>query len=368
MRTGGPSSARPGGHRCEKENLNVKTRVFIKQFSTEQGLWAQRNSALACSRAALIVSPLLMAPKPQPITATTRYAAVYGHPVKHSASPAMHNAAIVELGLNWRYLAFDVEPADLRAAITGAQRMKFIGLNLTVPHKLLALEMLDELDTSARTYGAVNTVLFEGRTQSADWAPLRSCDPGEVRETRSRGFNTDAFGIAQSLREDLGMNVLRSVLVLGAGGAARAAILKLADGGAKDLYLVNRTVTKAEQIAKEIRDRFPEVEVHLSYPANKVDLVLNATSLGLKANDPLPYDSARFSFKDGGAAYDMIYQPAETRFLKEAAGAGCRTANGLGMLLYQGAKALEIWAGVPAPVEVMRRALKDHIYGENKSL
>ncbi|HEV8542008.1 MAG TPA: shikimate dehydrogenase [Verrucomicrobiae bacterium] len=308
-----------------------------------------------------------MAPKPQPITATTRYAAVYGHPVKHSASPAMHNAAMAEMGLNWRYLAFDVDPADLRAAIAGARQMKFIGLNLTVPHKLLAIDMMDELDPSAETYGAVNTVLFEGRTQSGDWAPLRSCDPGEVRETRSRGFNTDAFGITRSLREDLGMKVHDTVLVLGAGGAARAAILRLAGDCVRELYLVNRTLAKAEQIGREIRARFPGIEVRLGYPANRVDLVLNATSLGLKPSDPLPYDPAQFSFKNCGAAYDMIYQPVETPFLKEAAGVGCRIANGLGMLLYQGAKALEIWAGVPAPVEVMRRALKEHIYGENKT-
>src|SRR5688572_32947553 len=116
----------------------------------------------------------------QAISATTRICAVYGHPVKHSASPAMHNAAMHALGLNWRHSAFDVHPDHLREAICGAGAMKFVGLNLTVPHKLLAVEMIDELDESARTWGAVNTVLFEGQLASGEWKPMRECHPEEI--------------------------------------------------------------------------------------------------------------------------------------------------------------------------------------------
>ncbi len=303
----------------------------------------------------------------QPIAATTRYLAVYGHPVKHSASPAMHNAALAHLGLDWRYLAFDVHPEKLRDAIQGAEQMKFLGLNLTVPHKLLAVDIVQELDDSAREWGAVNTVLFEGKSAGEDWKPLRLCDPATLTATRSRGFNTDAYGITRSIQEDLNLALRGStVLVLGAGGAGRTAALKLATEGVKKLYLVNRTRAKAEEIATEIRVRCPEVETEIGYPKGRIDLALNATSLGLQAGDPLPYSPGEFNLNQAAAAYDMIYRPAETRFLAEAARAGARIANGLGMLLYQGARALEIWSGAPVPVEIMRRALRENIYGKGQ--
>lgn len=299
------------------------------------------------------------------ISAVTRICAVYGHPVKHSASPAMHNAAFEALGLDWRYLAFDVLPNDLQSAIRGSAAMRFVGLNLTVPHKLLAMDIVDEFDDSARTWGAVNTVLFEGQTATGDWKPMRQCDPSEITEVRTRGFNTDADAITRSIKEDLGISVSgTTVLLLGAGGAGRTAALKLASVQVKHLHLVNRTMSKAEAVAMEIGERFPEVAVSLGYPEGSVDLVLNGTSAGLKADDSLPYDASRFSLKKAGAAYDMIYRPAQTKFLGEAERSGCKIANGLGMLLYQGAKALEIWSGMQAPIEIMRRALQQQIYGK----
>ena len=277
----------------------------------------------------------------------------------------MHNAAIKELGLDWRYLAFDVHPAELPEAIRGAQRMKFLGLNLTIPHKLLALELVEELDSSAKEWGAVNTILFEAQCPEEDWKPLRLCDASKITTTRTRGFNTDAYGIARAVEEDLHFRIRGStILILGAGGAGRTASLKLATEGAKKLYLVNRTRSKAEEVAREIRARCPEVAVQLGYPEERIDLVLNATSLGLNASDPLPFSESEFSLNKAAAAYDMIYRPAETPFLREAARAGVTTANGLGMLLYQGAKALEIWSGEKAPIETMRAALKEHIYGK----
>lgn len=299
------------------------------------------------------------------ISATTRICAVYGRPVKHSASPAMHNAALKSLGLNWRYLAFDVHPESLKTAIQGAAAMKFVGLNLTVPHKILAMKIVDELDDSARSWGAVNTVLFEGRTGSAGWKPLRDCDLEAVTGIRTCGYNTDADAITRSITEDLRLQLSgTTVLLLGAGGAGRTTALKLASDGVAQLFLVNRTMSKAGEIASEIQKRFPEVKTTLGYPEKPVDLVVNGTSLGLRTDDPLPFDGSSFSLKQAGAAYDMIYRPAETRFLTEAARNGCRIANGLGMLLYQGAKALEIWTGTAAPVDVMRAALKEQIYGK----
>lgn len=298
-----------------------------------------------------------------PICATTRYCAVYGYPVKHSASPAMQNAGIEALGLDWRYLAFPVHPDNLRDAIRGAMTMKFVGLNLTVPHKLLALDMVDALDASARTWGAVNTVRFEARDQDGQWKPLHAF-ADVPNELRAVGFNTDADAITRSIREDLQFNLAGSrVLLLGAGGAGRTAALKLATENVAELYLVNRTQSKAQEVAVEIQARSPQVRVAVGYPDNNVDLVVNATSLGLKENDPLPLDRERFSLDRCGAVYDMIYRPAETPLLKAARSSGRPTANGIGMLLYQGAAALEIWSGKTAPIDVMRRALEQNVYG-----
>jgi len=302
-------------------------------------------------------------PDPQPINASTRFCAVYGHPIKHSASPAMQNAGIAALGLNWRYLAFEVHPEDLRAAFEGAKAMRFVGVNLTVPHKLLAVDMVDLLDESAKAWGVVNTVRFEARDERGTWRPLREFAE-TPREIRSHGFNTDAEAITRSLREYLGLKLAgATVLLVGAGGAGRTAALKLASEEVAELFLVNRTESKAAQVCKEIRQRYPLVKVTLGYPPRPVDLLLNATSLGLKADDPLPLDETQFSVGRAGAVYDMIYRPAETALLKRARTAGCRAANGLGMLLYQGAKALEIWSGQNAPVDIMRRALEKNVYG-----
>jgi shikimate dehydrogenase len=278
------------------------------------------------------------------INAATRLCAVLGAPIRHSASPAMHNAAFAALGLDWRYLAFEVDSKNLRAAIAGAKAMGFAGLNLTVPHKLLAIEMMDALDESAKIWGAINTIRFD--------------------EKGATGFNTDADGLANSLREDLGIELHGAkVLLLGAGGAGRTAALKLASENVAELFLVNRTPSKTGEIANEIKKRFPSVRVTVGLPKADVDLILNATSLGLKTDDVSPLDEKRFSLKQTRAVYDMIYRPAETALLKAAKAAGCQTANGLGMLLHQGAKAFEIWTGKPAPLDVMRRALEQNIYG-----
>ena len=282
------------------------------------------------------------------INAATRLCAVLGSPITHSASPAMHNAGFKALGLNWRYLAFEVDPKNLRAAIEGAKAMNFAGFNLTVPHKLLAYKMVDELDRSAKMFGAVNTIKFVAAK-------------GKVRAI---GYNTDADAIVVSLREDLNFKLRGArVLLLGAGGAGRTAALKLAIENIAELFLVNRTRSKAEAIAREIRKWFPSVKVFTGYPKAEIDLILNATSLGLKPTDPSPLDEKQFSLRQARAVYDMIYRPAETRLLAAARRAGCKTANGLGMLLHQGAKAFTIWTGKPAPISGMRFALEKNVYG-----
>jgi shikimate dehydrogenase len=299
------------------------------------------------------------------INAATRCCAVYGFPIRHSASPAMHNAAFAALGLNWRYLAFEVRPDDLRAAIAGAKAMQFSGLNLTVPHKLLAMPIVDELDESAKTWGAVNTVRFEARGASGQWQPLHHFSEPISGEVRSQGFNTDSDGIARALREDLALELEGvKVLLLGTGGAGQVAALRLAQENVSELFLVEFVCAKAEAVAQEIRKRHPAVKVTVGFPRGPVDLLLNATPLGLKPGDPLPLDEKQFSLRQARAVFDMIYNPAETALLKAAKAAGCRTSNGLGMLLHQGAKAFEIWTGQPAPLAVMHRALEQSIYGK----
>jgi shikimate dehydrogenase len=276
----------------------------------------------------------------------------------------MHNAAFAALGLNWRYVACEVRPEHLRAAIEGAQAMGFAGLNLTVPHKLLALDIVDELDESAKIWAAVNTIRFEGRNVEGQWLPLREFEKTSPSEIRSHGFNTDADGLETSLRADLQLELRgKKVLLLGAGGAGRMAALKCAGVGVSELFLVNRTQSKAEEAAAEVARRYPAVRVSVGYPQGEIDLILNATSLGLKPEDPSPLDETQFSPRQARAVYDMIYKPAETKLLAAAKAAGCRTANGVGMLVGQGARAFNLWTGLEAPVEIMRRAAEQNIYG-----
>lgn len=276
----------------------------------------------------------------------------------------MQNAGIAALKLDWRYLAFDVHPSALQQAIDGAKAMRFVGLNLTVPHKILAFEMMDVLDPSAQSWGAVNTVRFETRRSPVDpWEPIAHVPPDQISEIRTCGFNTDADAIVQSLADDLKFTIHNcTALVLGAGGAGRVAALKLAASGAKQLFLVNRTQSKAKEIAHELSRRFPALHLDLDYPKGPVDLVLNATSVGLQSTDLLPFEPQRFDLHQARCAYDMIYRPATTPFLAAAQAAGCQTANGLGMLLHQGAAALHIWSGKPPPINVMRRALAENVY------
>ena len=296
----------------------------------------------------------------------------------------MQNAGIAALGLNWRYLAFDVDPANLREALAGAKRMGFVGVNLTVPHKLLAVDMVDALDDSAKLLGAVNTIVFETRDKAGTWIPVGQSSQNPIKEIRSHGYNTDGEAFIRGIREDLALDLRgKGVVLLGAGGAGRVAAFKLAEAGVADLFLINRTERKAQELAVRIAEEHPGVSVKTSaqlgeevrkwnpnvnvvhtYPASRfAALLVNSTSLGLNESDSLPLDQDQFPIYEADCVYDMIYRPAETPLLKAAKKAGCRTANGLGMLLYQGAKALEIWTGKPAPVEIMRRALEQNVYG-----
>lgn len=285
------------------------------------------------------------------IDGSTRIVGVFGHPIAHTASPAMQNAAFDHLGMNWRYLAFDVDPANLRGALRGVADLNFAGVNLTVPHKILALDLVDEVDPEARQLGAVNTVIVDGR--------------------KLRGFNTDGYGFVRALREDFGLDLRgRRVLILGAGGAGRALAIQSALEGAAAIFLANRTVSKAFEVVGEVRKiaphaftvALPTQPARIAKHLDEVDLVVNATSLGLKPGDPPPLGKfpARCKWL---RVYDTIYRPAETPLLALARKAGAKTSNGLSMLLHQGARSFELWTGRRAPVAVMRRALRKAVYG-----
>lgn len=260
----------------------------------------------------------------------------------------MHNAAFAALGLNWLYLPFHVEPAHLRAALDGVRHLGLTGVNLTVPHKVLAVPMLDEVDDEARHIGAVNTVSIVGG--------------------RLHGHNTDADGFMQAIREDFGLALRGArVLILGAGGAARAIAVRCAGDGAASVWIANRTPGNAETIVREIADRVPAHAIALDTGTLRgvmpeVDLVVNATSVGLHAGESLGLPGDLFS--DRHCVFDTIYRPAETALLATAAQAGARVANGSGMLLHQGARAFEIWTGREAPLPVMREALQTFLRGD----
>jgi len=283
------------------------------------------------------------------IDGSTTIVGVFGAPITHTASPAMHNAAFEALEMNWAYLAFHVDPQNLRTALHGARDMGMAGINLTVPHKILALDCLDDIDAEASRLGAVNTVAIE--------------------KGRMRGFNTDGYGLVKAVKEEFNLSIRgKRVLVLGAGGAGRGIAVKCALEGAAKVIVANRTPAKIEPVAREIRSTKSEfLSLPLAADAigkaiHEVDLVVNATSVGLKEGDSLGLGAELFG--PHLHVYDTIYRPSETELLRVAERAGAKVANGLSMLLHQGAKAFEIWTNRKAPLAVMRRALRAAIYGD----
>jgi len=278
--------------------------------------------------------------------------AVLGSPVTHSLSPAMQNAGLEAVGEPARYAKIDCPPECLAEAVELARKADFLGLNLTIPHKFEALGLCTELDDTARQLAAVNTLFFDGR--------------------RVVGFNTDGPGLVRAIREVFSIDLrdLR-VMILGAGGGAgSAAVLQCALEKCPRLVLVNRTETKAHDLAKRANsllrsDRLegpedrvkviPWIDSALREQLARTDLVINATSLGMKSADPHLVPSSLLT--PDLMVFDMIYRPSVTRLLEDAHSAGARTANGLSMLLHQGALSLEIWLNRPAPLEVMRSAL-----------
>ena len=273
--------------------------------------------------------------------------AVVGHPIAHSLSPVIHNAALAELARtdprfrDWRYFKFDIAPGDLPAALAAFHRLNFRGLNLTVPHKSLVVEHLAKSDSFVRAAGAANTLTYF--------------------EDGWHGANPDGYGLTTSLQQELGAALAGSaIILLGAGGAARGAAVECLRARCASLWIGNRTAASLEALLTELQPLAGATDLHgfdlanppAGLPADAI--VINATSLGLMLTDPAPLDLKRIP--KPGRVFDMIYRPAQTALLRQAAELGLPHANGLAMLVHQGARSLELWSGAAVPVAVMQAA------------
>ncbi|MHB8841599.1 MAG: shikimate dehydrogenase [Candidatus Aquicultor sp.] len=277
------------------------------------------------------------------INGATKVTGIIGYPLTYTFSPLMHNKAFEALNLNYRYLPFVVEPKALENAIDGIRSLNIQGINVTMPHKEAVINFLDELSAEAKTIGAVNTI---------------KNDNG-----RLIGYNTDAQGFIKSLEEESFNPAGKTAIILGTGGAAKAAAVALARAGIKSIVILGRSQNRAGAIASNLISNFQEISVKtLTFEDNLADifqigeLIVNATPVGMKESGdllPVPLELINASH----FVYDLIYTPLETALINGARHKGARAANGLGMLLYQAASAFEIWTGTSAPVEVMRQAL-----------
>ena len=290
-------------------------------------------------------------------TAAGTTLAVLGHPIQHSLSPLMHNAALACMAHNdrrfasWRYVRFDIAPEQLPLALEKFHACGFHGLNLTVPHKIIAFDCIASLDPAARSIGAVNTL----QRTATGW----------------HGYNTDGYGLASAIRENLGHDLANTpVLLLGAGGAARGAAVECLQRGCAGLWIANRTRATLDALLAQLAPLAQGIPLYGFDPASlgvegstaslppAGTLVINATSAGLKPGDPLPLDmNALLAHARPAGVFDMIYNPAETPLLAQARALGLPAANGLSMLVHQGARALQIWSKATVPVPVMHAAV-----------
>lgn len=280
------------------------------------------------------------------ITAETRVAGVFGFPVEHSLSPQMHNAALQAAGLPCVYAAFHVTPEDLEPALYGARAMGFAGLNLTIPHKVPAVELMDELATEAELLGAVNTVQFDGR--------------------RMIGYNTDVEGFSAAVKQaGADLSGVRTV-VYGAGGAARAVVYAALRAGGQ-VTVVNRTAQRAEELVEWVGSSLLRPgHLTVAVPGSPEEItaledaavVVNATSAGMTPREGSMPPVRLASLRATMLVVDLVYRPPETKFLAEARRAGCRTMNGVPMLVHQGAASYRIWFQEEPDVNAMAAAVE----------
>ena len=277
--------------------------------------------------------------------------AVFGDPVAHSLSPQMQNAALKTCKIDMQYARFQISPDELQSALDLIRELNFVGVNLTTPHKIAASKLMDEIDDNVKRIGAINTV--------------------KIDNAKLRGYNTDGKGFARAVRQEFAVDLrdLR-VMILGAGGAARAIALQCARENCERLVIANRAFATAQKLAEELREYFagprvlgpvprlqaiPWEEAAIRFQIAHLDLIVNATPLGLNRSDPSPIPARLLA--PHLMVYDTVYHEGHTSFVSAAIEAGARVANGSAMLLYQGALAFEIWFEREAPIEAMRGAL-----------
>ena len=280
------------------------------------------------------------------IGAHTNILCVIGHPIEHSMSPVMHNAALNDLSLDYVYLAFDVTPTDLEKALLGFKKSNIKGINVTIPHKETIIHYLDELDPLSKQIGAVNTVKNEG---------------GMLL-----GRNTDALGAKHALL-DAGFKIEgKKALILGAGGAARAISFALTEK-IDEIFICNRTEERAIKLAKELQDKTKikakgkdMSEKTLKTLASSVDILINTTPIGMYPKidiSPISKDL----LNENLYVFDVIYNPLQTRLLKDAKEIGSKTLNGLDMFINQGALAFEWWTGKKPNVKLMKKKIIEQL-------
>ena len=276
------------------------------------------------------------------IKGSTNIVGLIGHPVEHSFSPPMHNAAFDALNMDYAYVAFDVNPNDLKSAIEGAESLNIKGFNVTIPHKVDVMQYLDELDEVARLIGAVNTIDFKNL----------------------KGYNTDGIGAVKAIEEVTSIKN-KNVIVAGAGGASRAISFYIAKYGAESLTILNRNEAKAESLASDVSDSGLIGEVAsdsinaIGNYMESADVLIDTTPLGMHPNiNDEPIVKADMMDEDL-VVFDAVYNPNETVLIKEAIKANAKPVYGIKMLLYQGAESFKIWTGKTAPVDVMEKALRN---------
>jgi shikimate dehydrogenase len=279
------------------------------------------------------------------ISGKTKIYGIFGYPVEHTFSPGMHNAAFKKLGMDACYVPFAVRPDELETAVRAIASLGLRGLNVTVPHKEKVIAYLDDLSEEARLIGAVNTI--------------------EVRDRTLIGHNTDGRGFLRSLKENAGLNPKgKRFLFIGSGGAARAVGFSLALAGAKKILFRDLDEIKAGALARDIHEKTGADAgairgEDLSASAEEADCLINATPLGLRKTDPLPI--AKDLILKKHLVCDLVYNPPDTALLKAVKARGANGLAGLGMLLYQGVIAFELWTNKKAPAPVMKSALSKQI-------
>lgn len=283
------------------------------------------------------------------INTKTKLLGLLGNPLEHSFSPLMHNEAYKKNNMNYLYLPIEVEEGNIEEVLNGIKHMNFIGLNVTIPYKIKIMEYLDEIDPLAEKIGSVNTV--------------------KIKNKKLIGYNTDGIGLLKSLEKDSKVKVRENrFLILGAGGASRSIAMTLADKGAKNIVIANRTINKAKSLSEEVNDKSKKccnyIDINdIENVIKETDIIINTTSLGMYPKiENCPMDTGLLN--KNHLVSDIIYNPIKTKLLIEAEKKGCKIQNGLGMLVNQGAEAFKIWTEEEAPVKDMEEVINNLILKE----